>query len=136
MGFDDRRGVKRDEADDELYRIQVYFPVELYTKIKEGITLAKEIGDYTYITPSDVVRESLMWWMLMKHRNETPPPMSQKQKGKKKTYPVLLPKSMFDFYKMIPDRAKSEICERIVRTYLAFKDKTVVKYVPELKHHS
>lgn len=111
----------------ELERIQIYFPAQLYDDIRAAVNEAKEVGDYEYITPSDVVREALHWYLSA----GKPRDLESVQKGaKKKVFPVLLPPRLYELYSGFPSRVKSELSERIIRTFLVRHDKHIAEFLP------
>lgn len=118
---------------EELFRIQARFPVDLYKKIKGAIGEAKEIGDYTYITPSDVVREAIGWWMEESKKGTTQL-LPAGGPCARKVYPILLPEILYHFFtEKFPKGARSEIMERVVRTYLAKADAHITPFCEQLQ---
>ena len=95
--------------------ITTQFNTLLYTTIQNMLESAHAAQDFTFTSVSDVIRASLQAYEGGMQLTELV------EKGPKKTLTLRLDSSLRDFYDTLPNRMKTQILERSVRTFLKTK---------------
>lgn len=92
--------------------IQIYYNTLHYNTLQNTITAQHNAGDFTYTSISDLIRAA-----LEAYKNGMPL-TELDAKGGKKLLPVRVDEELKAFFDSLPNRMKSKITERAVRTFI------------------
>ena len=84
----------------------------LYNTIQNAVTASQAAQDFTYSSPSDYIRAALQAYrdgMVLTELDEKGPKMSSTIRVNQETK---------EFYGSLPDRSRSKILERAIRTFM------------------
>jgi len=84
----------------------------LYDTIQNTLLAAHASQDFTYVSVSDFIRTALQTY------SDGMPLTELDHKGDKISTTIRVDKGLKDFYHNLPDRLKSKLAERAIRTFL------------------
>lgn len=94
-------------------RVPLRLNDDICLEVNEAIEGMKATGDYSYLSLSDVVRESLRAYM-----NENIVLRDTAPKGRDSCRTVSFDPELHDFYKSLPNRGKKDILERCIINFM------------------
>ena len=84
----------------------------LYNTIQNIIATAHTAEDFTYVSAADLIRAALGAY------KDGMPLTELSQNGSKISTTVRVDKGLLDFYHLLPDRMRTQLVERAIRTFL------------------
>ena len=99
---------------EETYRetLNIRFNALLYNTIQNMITASHTAQDFTYASPADFIRAALQSYRDGMSLTEL------EGKGEKITTTIRVDRATKAFYASLPDRLRSRLLERAIRTFL------------------
>lgn len=85
----------------------------LYHTIQHRLTAAHTVADFTYVSVADVIRAA-----LQAYQNGMPLTELDKKGETKISTTIRVDSTLKAFYRSLPDRLRSQIVERAIRTFL------------------
>jgi hypothetical protein len=113
--FQKKRGQRTSlsETTGQNVRVPLRLNDEICLEVNEAIEGMKATGDYSYLSLSDVVRDSLRAYMNQElELRDTAP------KGGDSCRTVSFDPDLHDFYKSLPHRGKKDILERCIINFM------------------
>lgn len=92
--------------------IQIQCNTLLYNTLQNMLASAHAAGDFTHTSVAEIIRTA------MRAHQEGLPLSEMVEKGKKKQTTIRLDRDLFDHYKSWPSRLRTQILERVIRTYI------------------
>ncbi len=106
----------REDRQEEVERFSAVIAIRcntmLYNTIQNAVTASQTAQDFTYSSPSDYIRAALQAHrdgMVLTELDEKGPKMSTTLRVDQETK---------EFYSSLPDRSRSKILERAIRTFM------------------
>lgn len=99
---------------EDAYRetLNIRFNALLYNTIQNMITASHTVQDFTYASPADFIRAAL-------HSYRDGLSLTELEgKGEKITTTIRVDRATKEFYASLPDRLRSRLLERAIRTFL------------------
>jgi hypothetical protein len=100
----------REEAYREVLNIRLN--ALLYNTIQNMVTASHTAQDFTYASPADFIRAALLAYRDGQSLTEL------EGKGEKITTTIRVDRATKEFYASLPDRLRSKLLERAIRTFL------------------
>ncbi len=102
-------------ARQESSEITIRFDRMLYEQLQNSLAASHVVGDFSYVSVSDVIRAAMRAYQDGMELTELAP------SGNKKGYTLRIDAELRAFYDTLPNRLKSQIIERAVRSYMKEK---------------
>ncbi len=102
-------------ARQESSEITLRFDRMLYERLQNSLAASHVAGDFSYVSVSDVIRAAMRAYQDGMELTELAP------SGNKKGYTLRIDAELRTFYSTLPNRLKSQIIERAVRSYMKEK---------------
>ncbi len=109
-----RPEVKPHDVKDDVYSdvLQIRCNTLLYDTIHNMILSSHTAQDFTYRSPSDVIRSALQAYQDGMELTEL------EEQGEKVSTTIRVDRAMKTFYASLPDRMRTKLLERAIRTFL------------------
>jgi predicted DNA-binding antitoxin AbrB/MazE fold protein len=98
------------------YTIPIRVNSSLYDTLQESLDSLNTLGDYSYTSIADIIRKSLVAYQEGMELTEI-----ALNSGDKITTSIRVDENVYKFHKKLPNRKKTEILERAVRTFIKEK---------------
>ena len=97
---------------DENSEVTIRLDRMLYERLQNSIQASHTAGDFSFVSVSDVIRAAIEAYRDGMELTELAP------RGGKKNYTLRVTAPLRAFYNTLPNRLKSQIIERAIRTYI------------------
>ncbi|MEM7773823.1 MAG: hypothetical protein AAF327_25380 [Cyanobacteria bacterium P01_A01_bin.37] len=94
------------------HSLQIQCNTLLYTTLQNMVMASHAAGDFRYTSVADVVREAI------RSHKQGLPLTELAEKGRKRPTSIRIDQELLNHYKSWPKRLRSQILERVIRSYL------------------